>query len=626
MKTVKNRAFRNCEFVCISLLFFIFLNFKPAAGKELSPEAEKMKGYVSFLASDEMKGRFPGTPENYKAAEFIMQNFQKFGVQPVSGSFFQEFNFTVGLKLTDKNNVTVSTLLERPGLPKDMWKPVSKKMVAGEDWMPLRFSENGTITGDIAFVGYGVTSKDLNYDDYLGMDVKGKIVIILSDSLENPAKEGRYNAMYNLSRFGDMNDIKYKVSNARDHGAIGVIFVKRLSDSSNTFYKLNVERSYKNSGMIVIQSNRTKIASYFPKTHNLYPVELEMIKTKQPKSFQIPDVKISITVELDKDERKIPNVTGFVKGTEKPDEYIVVGAHFDHLGMGEFNSNYRGKTPQIHNGADDNASGVSGLLELAENIAKKPLKRSVLFCSFNSEEMGVLGSSYFVNNPLIPIDKIVAMLNLDMIGRLKDDKIYMFGTGSSSKFSGLVDSLSIVDTVIVSKASEAYAPSDHAPFYAAKVPVLFAFTGVHTDYHTPTDDVEKINFEGIVHVAKYCESILRTIGNADAKPDYIYTGSSSNEKPPEGYGKGYGSVWFGIVPTFEDNPDGFKIMGTSAGSPAEKAGLKNGDVITKFGEKSIKNLHDLTNCLKEHKAGDVVTVLYLREGKEKSADVKLVAK
>ncbi len=585
--------------------------------KATSPEATKIAEYIRFLASDELEGRYPGTAGNFRAADYIENLFKQFGLKPTENKYLQTFPFPTKYKVSEKNSVVWEKLIERPGLPKEMWKAIPKQWKVGVEFQPLAISENGTASGEVVFAGYGITAKDINYDDYNGIDVKDKIVIVLSDSAEGQPKD---------ERFIPYSKLSYKAMNAREHGAKGIIFVKVQSDSANVFYPLRVSSFTKTSGIIAVQASRTEIAKFFPKEANLYPTELEMQKTKKPKSFLIPDTKVTITVELGKEYVEVPNVFGYIPGTDPvlSQEYIVIGAHFDHLGWGTENSLYRGKTPQIHNGADDNASGVAAILSLAEYLSKNPLKRSVIVVAFNGEEEGLLGSSFFVKNPPVPIDKIVLMVNFDMVGRMKERKLNVFGTGSSTTFDKVVDSIAVIDSLVLTKGSEGYGPSDHSSFYGAKIPVLFLFTGAHSDYHMPSDDAEKIDCDGILTVVNYAKKVLERYGNTFDKPDYVYV--KTEKKESQNGAPGYAKVWFGIVPNFEDNPLGLRISGVSSGSPAEKAGLQSDDIIIKFGGKTVKNLQDLTYILREFKPNDIVDVIVIREGKEIVFKVKLVGR
>ena len=608
--------------ILIVIFVLVILNVSSlfSQGKQtaLSPAAEKLKSWVTYLASDELEGRFSGTAGNAKAAEFVLNNFKTAGLQPVAGKYTQEFPFLSAIKTGDKNDMEFQVIVEKIGIPREMLKPTKRKWAIGADWYPIRFSENGTVASELVFAGYGITSKEIKYDDYANIDAKGKIVIILTDSAEGKPK---------ISDFLAYSDLRYKTTNAREHGAKGIIFVKTQSDSQNVFYKLKVDRHYKNSGLICIQANRTALAKLFPKERPLLDLERKIDKERQPQSFAFsPDTKVSITVDLIEEKKDISNIIGMVPGTDAAlkNEYVIVGAHFDHLGWGYENSSYKGKEPQIHHGADDNSSGTSDLIELANRIAQKPLSRTVVFIAFNAEEEGTLGSSFYTKNPLLPLENTVFMLNFDMVGRLKDNKINIFGTGSSSRFSSTVDSIAAIDSVIAVKTNEAFSPSDNSSFYAKGIPAMMLFTGVHTDYHKPSDDVDKINFNGMVEVADFSEHILRAIGNNSRKPDLIKEIHSNSSEPIPAEQRR--DVWFGIVPNFEGNPKGCAINGASSGSPAQKAGLKANDIITKFDTKTIKNIQDLTYAIREHKPGDVVKVQFIREGKEMEVEVKLMKK
>lgn len=610
MKTINRN--NSQVFLRFLVLFFLFSNLFYSAAEE--PAADKMKEYLRFLSSDELEGREPSKKGNVDAANFIADNFKKFGLSPLASDYFQYFSISSGVRITDKNYVSYSVKIEKPGVPLDKIKPIEKKWTLKEDWYPISFSDNASFSGEIVFVGYGISAKNIDYDDYKDVDVSGKAVIILIDSAEGRPK---------ISQFKEYSELKYKVSNAKSKGAAAVIFVKDQGDSADVFLPLSMVRFFKSNNIPVIQASRTSISKFFPRDKQLYVVEQKIIKNLKPNSFPIPNSSININVDLEIIETNVPNVLAMVKGTDKvlSDEYIVVGAHFDHLGWGGVNSLYRGKSAQIHNGADDNASGTSVLLELADRISKNPLKRSVIFFAINCEEMGLLGSNYYARNPLVPLEKTVFMLNLDMVGRMQDNKMNIIGTGSSPYFSQLIDSIAAIDNLIISKSVDPYGASDHTSFYSNNVPVMFFFTGLHSDYHLPGDNFEKLNFDGMLKVADFSIKVLDSIGNKDIKPEYILVKMDQKEMGAKA-GAGNGA-WFGIVPNFEDNHLGFKISGTSTGSPAEKAGLKNGDIITKFGEKVINNLYDLTYAIRDHSPGDVIVVELLRDGKLLKFNVEL---
>ncbi len=573
---------------------------------------KKIENHIKYLASDELEGRFPGTPGIEKAADYIANYFKSIGIQPINGSYFQTLKVVTGTKLGTNNKFEVNVLVPKPGIPKDMWKPSTKKWDAQQMWIPISFSENGSATGDLAFVGYGISSDKLQYDDYKDIDVNNKIVIILTGSPDGENEE--------KSKFNNYLSLRYKAKNARDHGAAAVIFVKSQGDSADVLMQLKWEQMNKNSGVIAIQANRTALSKLFPNESQLNPVEKEINKTKKPKSFIIPNTSIALTIDLVDDQKETKNIVGILKGKNPKlsEEYIVLGAHYDHLGWGQVGSIYRGKTPMVHNGADDNASGVAGVMELAAKFASNPPERSMAFILFTGEELGLLGSSHYVDSPLIPMEKVVMMMNFDMIGRMKDNQVQIFGFGSSPDFTAPVDSLALIDSVKIVKLADGFGPSDHSSFYKKNIPVMHIFTGVHADYHSPKDDWDLINYPGEAKIIDLFEKIARHFANKEEKPKFEKVKEEAKDQQSTRGGNG---AWFGIVPNFEDNPKGCKISGTSPGSPAQKAGLLENDIITTINGKQVKNLHDFMYTVNEYKPGDVLDVKLIRNDKE--IDVKV---
>jgi aminopeptidase YwaD len=605
----------------IILLLFVI----PAGlfGQESTISKERIRENIKYLASDSLEGRFPGTPGIELAAKRIISEFKGAGVKPFKGNYRQEFGVTTGVELGDGNYCTWTTLVKRIGLPKDKWRKLSMPWKVGKDYQPMAFSDNDSVSGELAFVGFGISAPDLNYDDYEGIDVNDKIAIILSETPDGEDRDGE---------FSNYRSLRYKVSNAKMKGAKAVIFVRLQGDSMNVFYRLNWEHIGSNSGIPVIQAWRQSLTQFFPKDKNLIGVEEGIKATKKPNSYYIPDTEVSFAVDLKEVESPTDNIIGIVEGTDSKlkDEYIVIGAHYDHLGWGGGNSRYNGMKQMIHNGADDNSSGVAAMIELAHHIAQNPLRRSVIFMGFSAEEMGLLGSNHFVEEPLLGLDNIAAMLNLDMVGRLRNNDITIFGTGSSPMFSVIIDSIAAETGIRAAKSSDAYGPSDHASFYRKDIPVMMLFTGLHDDYHMPSDDWNKINFEGVAAVAEFGLALAQAIDRRDSKPEFTETKIPMPDKGEGGRkSHGYGGVWFGIVPNFETSDLGLKISGTSAGSPAEKAGLADGDIITKMDDAVITNLYDFMYKIKNHKPGDKIMVELLRGGnpdKKETVEVTVTAR
>ena len=578
--------------------------------QQAQESSDYVKSVVKYLASDELEGRLTGTEGNEKAAAFIIEQFKSIGLKPLTDGYRQQFELSYRKKPLGKSAVTLTKIVKRPGLPPDMWLKAKKKWTEGEQFMPVAVSSNGTAKGELAFVGYGITADEHHYDDYAGIDVKGKIVVIISDSADGqPIDE----------RFVNYATLRYKARNAKEHGAAGIIFVKRLSDSANTFYKFNIGDITPGCGLPAIQVKRTEIAKYFPKKKNLYPMEMKLMETKQPQSFVLPDAEIEMTVELGVEKIKVSNVLAMLEGTEKPDEYIVIGAHFDHIGHGEIQIKRRSRWPKIYNGADDNSSGVAAMLELAKRFKAAPPKRSIIFIGFNAEEMGCIGSNYFVDNSPVALNKIKAMFNFDMVGRLKDN-IIIFGVKSSKTLNSIVD-LIAADSVSVAKNQETLGPSDHAAFNNKNIPALFFFSGTHEDYNTPRDDWNRINYKGLIKIVDFAEKVIRKT-DAENEIDFVKQGQPKHG----GHYKGKIKVSFGSIPDFARADEGFVVKGCRENSPCEKAGMQAGDILIEFNGKKVTGIRDFTMYLMEVNPGDVVKIIYKRDGKEITREVQLNAK
>ncbi len=593
------------------LLLFVFIF---GWANLLSQIAQYTQNHIKYLASDELEGRYPGTTGIAKARDYIANQFGAFNLKKLNNDYLQKLDVGIGYKLGEGNEVFFSVIIPKPGVPIDKVRPVRKTWEIGKDWMPMSFSENKQIEASMVFCGYGITAKELNYDDYEAIDVKNKVAIILTNSPEGEKEDGKF-----------ANYISYqsKLQNVRERGAVGVIFIKIKGDSANVFVPLDRDRFAQNSGLVVIQVNRNRIAEYFP-NNSLFPSEIEINKTQKPKSFDLPNSTISIKVNLEENRVPSENVVGFVEGTDAKlkEEFIVIGAHYDHLGYGGPTSNYKGKKPMVHNGADDNASGVAAMMELARIISQNPAKRSVLFVAFTGEELGLLGSNYFVNNSPIDLQKVSLMINLDMVGRLKNNTLYAIGTGSAAELDEIITQISEQDTLTITKSESPIGSSDQTSFYIKGVPSIMFFTGVHLDYHRPSDDWDKINYDGMAKVINFLTKVVVETANKESKLTYVKTSGAMD--PSNTSGRGMGGIKFGIIPNFETSKEGLKIAGASPNSPADKAGLKENDIILSIDEHPTKNIQDFMSILKDnYKPGDEVNVRFLRSGKEQLVKVKL---
>lgn len=584
--------------IIISFLFVSYITFA-----NVDSTANILKDHVKILASDSLEGRFPGLESMKFSENYIIDNFKKDNLKQINNTYKQEFTVVTGKNIIDGNDISFETLLLKPGLPAKYAKTIKRSWTVNEDYRPMGISENGEASGEVVFAGFGITAPELNYDDYKDIDVTDKIVVLFTDTPDNDDN----------SDFSIYTGNQYKVSNAKKHGAKGMIFVRIEGDSMNIFFPLSYSYLGHNTGMIAVQANRHSIDKFFPKNKKLGKLEKEIRKSKTPASFAVPNVSATIKVELEDRNTPTSNIIGIVEGTDTKlkDEYIVIGAHYDHLGYGGPSSRYHGMKAKVHNGADDNASGVAGLLELASLISSHPLKRSVLFISFTAEEMGTLGSVYFVNSNLFKNLNTVAMLNMDMIGRLNKSskELTVFGTNTSLSFSEILSKYE-TDDLNVKQSKQSFGASDHAPFLRDSIPALHFFTGIHGDYHTPDDDWNKLNYKGEANVVYFIYNVAKEIGDMPESIKFnteVLTKENTSAKQ-----HGYAKVWFGIVPSFEDTELGFKISGTSPGSPAQKAGLEKNDIITSINGNIIGNIYDFMYSIKGGKPGDKLEVEVLR--------------
>jgi hypothetical protein len=598
------RNFTSLYFLLLILISYVSTYSQAISNPEIT--SEEIKEHITFLASDELKGRDSGTEEIKKAASYISDEFKNYGLEPIfQGNYLQEFPFIKTIELTDKNTISFLT-------KENEVKPKLK-----EDYITVPFSGNSDVNANLVFVGFGISAADLEYDDYAGIDVKDKIVIVMRDTPEPNVPHSEFDAH---------SPLRKKASVARDKGAAAIIFVNPYNENKTTddLIEFSFDRGGSIGGFSVVNVKRSFVEQLFQSEGiNFKEVCDKIIETKKPFSFELKNSSLKISTEVKEVEAVSWNVGGYLEGNdpELKNEWVIIGAHFDHLGMGGEGSLYRGEEPQIHNGADDNASGTTGVLELAEKFAsvKDQLKRSIAFFTFSGEELGLLGSNYLVNNLPFPAEDAITMINMDMIGRLKDSSLIVYGTGTSSSWKDILNKYNDYGFKLTFN-DEGFGPSDHSSFYGKKIPVLFFFTGTHEDYHKPSDDTEKINLAGEKNILDYVYDIAMDIDNTPERPDYLLV-----EKKQTGQMFAR-KVYVGTVPDFASNVDGYKISGVSEGSPAQLAGLQGGDIIISFGGKKISNIYDFTYALGDFVPGDVVDVIVKRGKEQITFQVKLASK
>ena len=579
----------------------------PLALAAAPPDAVNPQSYIGdvrFLASPELKGRATGSPELEKAASFIASQFMSFGLKPADGKNFElEFPVTINAYLGPGNHFNFQD------------SGSSGALQEGRDYVPFSFSSSGKLSGQVVFAGYGITNPEAHYDDYEGLDVKDKIALVLRHEPKETASKTAH------ASFAE------KAVNAKMHGARGVILINDVyahRSQEDAIEKFGRAAGPHDAGVFFVQIKAATAERWLAaEGHNLREIYEGIEKDLKPRSFALSKLTVDLEVDVRQDMKTVHNVAAYLPGATP--EYVVIGAHYDHLGLGDENSLAPKQIGMIHPGADDNASGTAGVIELARWFAKQPQqKRGILFLTFAGEELGLLGSGWYVNHPVLPLANAVAMINLDMIGRIRDGKVFLAGSGTGSSFAKLINELKPPAPIHVDLSEKAgYGSSDHTSFTTKGVPVLFFFSGLHADYHKPSDTAEKIDSEDAARLLDYIAELTIHLASDAGRPQYVRVAEPSQPATGSGGGgAGYGPA-FGSIPDFNEPPKGVRFADVRDGTPAGKAGLKAGDILIEFDGKEIANLYDFTYALRAHKPGDEVLVKVIRGSQTIEAKVLL---
>ena len=583
---------------------------RPAAEVVADLSPTRYLEHVKFLSSDEMKGRGDGSPELDKAADYIASQFRTLGFRPMGddNTYFQKFQLTTGAKLGPNNDLQLN----------------GKNLKINDEFVPITFSNTAAFDGQLVFAGYGITAPEFHYDDYEGVNVSGKIVVVLRHEPQELDPKSAFDGT-NFTRHASFIN---KAINAKQHGALGIIFITDLNHTDEQVGSATRTEETDDLGIPAVHAKREPLLNLFKAAgKDVSAIQNKIDVDLKPQSFDVPGSLIHMSTEVIRTRKTVKNVIAGLPGSDPAlrNEWVVVGAHYDHLGLGDRNSLAPSQIGQIHHGADDNASGTAGVLEIARLAAKnKPQwKRSVLFITFAGEELGLLGSSQFVNHPTIPLNGIAGMINMDMIGRLNNDRLFVGGVGTSPSFKPWLAEFNETIHLQLDYSDSGYGASDHMSFNAKKIPVLFFFSGLHSDYHKPTDTSDKINPNGAVKVL----SIVYMMADRMATDvnHLEYTEVQQPKPATAGSGGGYGP-YFGSIPDFRDDLKGVLFADVQNNSPAAKAGLKQGDLLVAFDGKPIENLYDFTYALRTKKVGDVVAVVVKRNGQELKVNVTLEAR
>ena len=536
---------------------FILIATLLTAVAVVAQEASRLQQDVSYLASDALDGRRTGTAGANDAARYIAGEFERAGLHPginaagaekrrqMMARYLQPFPYVGHVEL-GKNNVLAN-------------------LRVGEDWMPLGISPNQTLhLTAVVNAGYGITANELNYNDYKGTYSKTQVAVIRTGTPDGDNPHGR---------FTTAGQLRFKVAAAQSAG-VGALLI--TSDEDDLKNDPLASLSYDNAGLAGI------------------PVAV-ISKQAAEKLANAKDV--TLTTDVVRAEVPAFNVIGVLEGSDPilKKENIIIGAHYDHLGRGGEGS-LASKPGEIHHGADDNASGTAGLIELARlfSVQRPKLKRTLIFIAFGGEEEGLLGSNYYVNHPLAPLTNTVGMINMDMIGRMKDRKLIIGGVGTAKEWRGMIEP---EKSFALTLNEDGVGPSDHSSFYLKQVPVLFFWTGTHNDYHKPSDTWDKINYTDEAKILGFVARIVRDIDGADKRLTYTTAKSDPTQRASSF------RVYLGTIPNYADSNEGMLLDGVREDSPAAKAGLKAGDRIVKIGNRDVKNVYDYTYALGEMKAG-----------------------
>lgn len=560
---------------------------------------EELSTHIKYLASDSFEGRYPGTAGDLLAAEYIANQFGDFGLEAFKENYLQNFEIVTSVKAGEANSFIYN----------------GDTAILNTDFTPLSFSENASLTASVCFGGYGfnIDTDNIKWNDYEGIDFKGKWLIFLRGEPEIDSLQSPY------MKFSSDRD---KVMLAKDMGASGVLLVSGPGFSARD----NLDEPSKiigSTGMPVFQISRKLANHLFEGTdYKIETLEEALNKERKPQSFAM-DMSIAATSNIEQEKTKTYNVVGFLEGNDPilKNEYIVIGGHYDHLGWGGQGSSSRMQdTVAVHYGADDNASGTAAVIEIAEKFAanKELLKRSVVFVAFGAEEMGLLGSKFFVDEKMIAPENISIMLNMDMIGRLSaENNLEISGAGTAKELKDLLNEDSMGLKLALS--DEGYGPSDHASFYGVDVPVLHISTGAHLDYHTPFDTFDRLNMEGLKLVADYVFKLADETNTMDQKLSFTEAGPKTGNVSRKRMG-----VTLGIMPDFAGKvKTGLRADFVIEGKPAYKGGMQKGDIITAINGKSINNIQDYMYRLSKLKFGQTISVEVLRGEKKEILLIQL---
>jgi Zn-dependent M28 family amino/carboxypeptidase len=580
---------------CITCIFLSSLAGAQGATQRTRP-------HVETLSADALEGRLTGTTGAHEAADYIIEQLRSIGAESLPGQedYRLPFEFTAGV--SDGGS--------------------SLEITNGSSWQTaeavqgLSFSDSAVVQGEVVFAGYGLVvpeAQEFSYDSYATLDVEGKIVLILRYFPEDVDQDQRGI----LARY---SGLRYKAMAARQRGATAVVVTTGpRSPNAGQTVPMTFDTAIAGSGIVAASVNGAVADAIFEHVPNQTLDSLQAdFDTGNPHiaGFAIDGLELTLDVTVTRETLTGNNVVGYlppfssqVALEEKP--YVMYGAHYDHLGYGMQGNSLAPQNEHgaIHNGADDNASGVAAVLAAGAWLAEQQLGRGIILAFWSGEELGLLGSSAFVKAAPLPIEQISAYLNFDMVGRARDNRLSLQAVGTSEAWRGLIEQSNVPVGFNVSLQDDPYLPTDVMSLNAASVPSLNFFTGSHEDYHRPTDDADSINYDDLDRVARLGALIGRKVALREDPLEFVQV-----EQVAQQGLRASVRVFTGTIPDYTSDVEGLLLSGVIEGGPAAIAGLQEGDVIVEFAGQSITNIYDYTYALDAVKIGEALAVVFIRDG------------
>jgi Tol biopolymer transport system component len=602
-------------------------NAPTLANTEQSIRAADIRHHVEFLASDQLEGRRTGTRGEKLATAYLADVFQKLGLEPAGddGTYYQTFEFTAGVSLGDENKLTVAIGGE------------TETVDADGNWRPVTFSGTGTFDpAGVVFAGYGMVAPEIDkgdepmdaYDSYVHLDVEDKWVLAFRFIPEDVSPNAR-------RHLNTHSDLRRKAKEARDRGAAGLLLVSGPNAAvTNELAEFAFDNTPGISMPVLSISNALAEKLLAQADKELGELQTELDTGAIVMGFEIPDAQIGAAIDIEQERREGRNVIARLVADREPSEdFLAIGAHIDHLGRGTTNYSLARNVDAdaIHYGADDNASGVAAMIEIAQFLAAArdggsiDMQRDAVFCAWSGEELGLFGVTHYADelagagNPLSP--QVFAYLNMDMVGRM-EEQVIIQGVGSSSIWPGEIERRNIPVGLNIVAQDDTYLPTDAREFYMRGVPFLNAFTGAHVDYHTPRDTPDKLNYEGAEDIATFMSLIARSLLTRKEAVDYLEIAK------PENMGRSAVlRAYLGTIPDYTgDDVVGTKLGGVTKGAPADEAGLKAGDIIVELAGTAIENVYDYTYAIEGLKVGETVPVVVERGGERIELEITPAAR